>query len=83
MKKKNKHKTEGFDEAFDKGTFLIDFSHGFKTQGLSASVKLPPLAIPAWLAGEIDSLSKIQANSKASIIRQLLVEAVLAKQKAA
>jgi len=54
-----------------------------RTDGLSKVVKLPPITIPVWLAAEIESLSQIQANSKASVIRQLLVEAIEAKKKSA
>ena len=46
-------------------------------------VKLPPITIPAWLAAEIESISQLLANSKASVIRQLLVEAIEAKKKTA
>ena len=83
MKKKNRQKIEDFDEAFDEGKVLIDFKDSILTEGLSKVVKLPPLNIPAWLALEIENISKIQANSKSSVIRQLLVEAIQAKRKAA
>lgn len=83
MQKKNKPSLKDFDQAFDKGKETIDFSRGIVTEGLSQVVKLPPLSIPAWLALEIEKLSKIQANSKAAIVRQLLVEAVQARKKAA
>lgn len=80
--KKNKLKIEAFDEAFDKGDVSINFERGIVTAGLSKVVKLPPITIPAWLALEIDMLSKLHANSKAAIIRQLLVEAIQKKRKA-
>lgn len=83
MKKNGRQKIKDFDEAFDKGDAGIDFSEGVLTEGLSKVVKLPPLNIPAWLAMEIENLSKLQANSKSAIVRQLLVEAVQAKRKAA
>ena len=83
MKRKSKHELKDFDKAFDKGKIGIDFSKGIITEGLSNIVKLPPLSIPAWLALEIETLSKIQANSKSSVVRQLLVEAIQAKKKAA
>ncbi|MBI2339152.1 MAG: hypothetical protein HYU99_02135 [Deltaproteobacteria bacterium] len=44
---------------------------------------LPPLSIPAWLAAEIAKLARLQANSKASVVRQLLVAAIEAKRRAA
>jgi hypothetical protein len=81
MKKRNRQKLENFDRDFDEGKLAIDFSSGIVTEGLSHVVKLPPLAVPAWLALEIESLSKIQANSKASVVRQLLVEAVETRRK--
>lgn len=83
MKRKNRQKIGDFDEAFDKGKAPVDFRDSILTEGLSKVIKLPPLSIPAWLALEIEKLSKIQANSKSSIIRQLLVEAIQAKRKAA
>lgn len=83
MKKKNKQKIKDFDEAFDKGKAQINFKDGTLTDGLSQVVKVPPMNIPAWLALEIENISKEQANSKASVIRQLLVEAIQAKRKAA
>lgn len=83
MKKQNKQKKKGFDKAFDEGEALVDFEQGVQTEGLSKIVKLPPLTIPAWLALEIEKISKIQANSKSSVIRQLLVEAIQAKKRAA
>ena len=83
MKKKSRQKIEDFDTAFDQGKVPIDFSGATLTEGLSRIVKLPPLTIPAWLALEIERLSKIQANSRASVVRQLLVEAVEAKRKVA
>ena len=78
--KKNKPKIKDFDEAFDKGEIGINFKEGILTEGLSKVVKIPPMTIPAWVALEIEKLSKIQANSKAAIIRQLLVEAVQKKR---
>lgn len=83
MKKKNKQKTGEFDRAFDDGKVSIDFSKGVKTEGLSEVVKLPPLTIPMWLAVEIENISKMQANSKAAVVRQLLVEAIQLKKRAA
>lgn len=80
MKKKDKQGLMAFDEAFDKGETTIDFRNGVVTQGLSKVIKLPPLTIPAWLALEIEQLSKTQANSKSAVIRQLLVEAVEARR---
>jgi len=82
MMKRSRQKIEDFDRDFDEGKVAVDFSSGILTHGLSQVVKLPPLNIPAWLALEIEKLSKIQANSKASVVRQLLVEAVEAKRKA-
>lgn len=79
--KKNKLKIKDFDEAFDKSEVGVDFKHGILTEGLSKVVTIPPITIPAWLALEIEKISKIQANSRAAIIRQLLVEAIQAKQK--
>ncbi len=83
MKKKQKPKKLGFDEKFDRGDISIDFSKGIKNEGLGKLVKLPTITIPMWLAMEIDTISQVQANSKASVIRQLLVEAVDAKRKSA
>ncbi len=79
--KKNKQKTGDFDRDFDDGKATIDFSHGVLNEGLSQVVKLPPMTIPTWLSVEIENLSKMQANSKASVIRQLLVEAIEAKHR--
>lgn len=81
MKKKSKQERKGFDERFDAGEEIIDFSSGIVTRGLSHTIKFPPIEIPAWLAGEIDHLSKFQANSKASVVRQLLVEAIEARKR--
>ncbi len=81
--KKNKQKIEDFDEAFDEGRVAVNFQNGVMTEGMSRLVKLPPLSIPAWLALEIDTISKLQANSRSSVIRQLLVEAIEAKRKVA
>lgn len=83
MKRKDRQKIEDFDRAFDKGEVSIDFRSGVVTEGLSQIVKLPPLSIPAWLSLEIENLSKLQANSKASVVRQLLVEAISARRKVA
>lgn len=83
MKKRKLHAIEDFDAAFDSGEIAIDFRDGILTEGMSHLVKLPPLSIPAWLALEIETISKVQANSKSSVIRQLLVEAVDAKRKMA
>ena len=83
MKKSSKPKKPGFDEGFDAGEEGIDFSKAIHTEGLSKVVKLPPITIPAWLAAEIESISQLQANSKASVIRQLLVEAIEAKKGSA
>ncbi len=83
MKKNSKQKKRGFDERFDDAEERIDFSKAIHTDGLSKIVKLPPMTIPAWLAAEIEILSKLQANSKASVIRQLLVEAIEAKKRSA
>ena len=83
MKKKKLQKIGAFDDAFDSGKIGVDFSGGLVTEGLGKLVKVPPMTIPAWLALEIENISKLQANSKASVIRQLLVEAIEAKHKAA
>jgi len=83
MKKKSRQKIEDFDKEFDEGKFSVDFSGGVITEGLSQVVKLPPLSIPGWLALEIENLSKVQANSKASVVRQLLVEAIQARRRIA
>lgn len=80
MKKQGKQKIEGFDQAFDTGEVFINFKDSVLTEGLSQTTKLPPLSIPVWLAVEIKQLAKLQANSKASVVRQLLVEAVQSKQ---
>jgi len=76
MKKKNRRETKGFDESF-----AVDFSGGTVTEGLSKTLKIPPMDIPAWLAVEIERLAQFQANSKASVIRQLLVEALEARKR--
>ena len=81
MQKRSKPKRRDFDQAFDEGSVEIDFSTGTITEGLSSTVKLPPTDIPAWLSMEIDRLAKFQANSRASVIRQLLVEAVEARHR--
>lgn len=76
MKKKSKPKKKGFDELFDSGKEAVDFSHGVMTQGLGKTVKLPPMDLPGWLGLLIDRIAEFQANSRASVIRQLLVEAI-------
>ncbi|MBF0106393.1 MAG: hypothetical protein HQM16_13835 [Deltaproteobacteria bacterium] len=76
MKKKNKQKSKDFDKDFDEGRAIIDFSSSLRTEGLSQVIKLPPLTIPAWLNAEIEKIAQLQANSKSSVIRQLLVEAL-------
>lgn len=83
MKKKNKQSAKEFDEAFDDAKIGINFENGVLTEGLSKIVKLPPMGIPKWLALEIEGISKTQANSRSSVIRQLLVEAIQAKKKVA
>lgn len=80
MKKKNRLKKRGFDERFDAGEESVDFSSGVVTEGLSKTIKLPPMDVPAWLGAEIEHLAQFQANSKASVVRQLLVEAVEARK---
>ncbi len=83
MKKKDKVKqkeSKNFDEQFDDGEVTIDFSSGVVTEGLSKTIKLPPMDVPAWLAVEIEHLARFQANSKASVVRQLLVEAIEARK---
>ena len=83
MKKKAKQKqkdSKNFDERFDDGEESINFSSGIVTDGLSKSIKLPPMDVPAWLAVEIEHLAQFQANSKASVVRQLLVEAIQARK---
>lgn len=80
MKKKSRQKTKGFDERFDAGEETIDFSSGRVTKGLSKTMKLPPMDVPAWLAVAIEHLAQFQANSKSAVVRQLLVEAFEARQ---
>jgi len=80
MKKKIKQSKKGFDEQFDAGKAAVDFSSGTVTQGLSKTIKLPPMDIPAWVGAEIERLAQFQANSKASIVRQLLVEGIEARK---
>lgn len=82
MKKKSRQKKKDFDEEFDAGKRAVDFSKGVLTEGLSKVVKFPPMNVPAWLALEIGKMAERQANSKAAIIRQLLVEAIEARRKA-
>lgn len=81
MKKKSTLSKKGFDEKFDAGQTAVDFSKGIVTQGLSKTIKLPPLDIPAWVGAEIERLAQFQANSKASIVRQLLVEGIEARKR--
>jgi len=81
MKKKTKQSKKGFDEQFDAGKAVVDFSAGTVTQGLSKTIKLPPMDIPAWVGAEIERLAQFQANSKASIVRQLLVEGIEARKR--
>lgn len=76
MKRKNKQKNKDFDKDFDEGRVVIDFSQSLKTAGLSQVIKLPPLTIPSWLNVKIEQMAQLQANSKSSVIRQLLVEAL-------
>ena len=76
MKKKIKQNKRDFDERFDEAEANIDFSSGSKNSGLSKTTKFPPLDVPNWLASEIERIAQFQANSKASVIRQLLVEAI-------
>lgn len=83
MKKKDRQKKKDFDRAFDEGKVSIDFRSGIVTEGLSKVVTFPPLTLPAWLALEIENMAKMQANSKASVVRQLLVEAVRGRRLAA
>lgn len=80
MKKSAKRKHKDFDEQFDAGTATVDFSTAIPTEGLSKTMKFPPMDLPMWLAAEIEQLARFQANSKASVIRQLLVEAVEARR---
>ena len=81
MKKRNKQNSKDFDEKFDKGKVTIDFSKGIPNEGLSKFVKLPPIDIPSWLAMEIQKLARLQGNSRAAIIRQLLTSAIEEKLK--
>lgn len=81
MKKKSKPKKKGFDELFDTGKVTIDFSGGVATKGLSKTVKLPPLDVPGWLGLMIDRIAEFQANSRSSVVRQLLVEAIESRRR--
>lgn len=81
MKKKTKPKKKGFDALFDAGKAAIDFSTGVVTKGLSKTVKLPPLDVPGWLGLMIDRIAEFQANSRASVVRQLLVEAIESRRR--
>ncbi len=81
MKKKNKQEKKGFDERFDAGEEAIDFSNGIVTEGMSKTIKLPPMDVPTWMVMEIERLAQFQANSKASIIRQLLVEGIESRKR--
>lgn len=83
MKKKDRQKKKGFDEKFDEGEVSINFSSGVMTEGLGKTMKLPPMDVPAWLVLEIERMAQFQANSKASVIRQLLVEAIEARKRRA
>ena len=65
-----------FDQAFERGDIGIDFSKGLRTKGMKSLTKLPPMEIPSWLVLEIESIAKIQGNTRASVIRQLLTEAL-------
>ncbi|HLD44689.1 MAG TPA: hypothetical protein VJC18_04580 [bacterium] len=80
MKKKNKPKSTDFDQDFDDGKIAVDFSEGVLTKGLSHLVTLPPLTIPSWLNAELERIAQLQANTKTAVVRQLLVEALLAKK---
>ena len=81
MRKQNKQKQKDFDDRFDDGEQSIDFSSGVVTDGLGTTMKLPPMDVPAWLALEIERLARFQANSKSSIVRQLLVEALESRRR--
>ena len=81
MKKKSRLEKRDFDQRFDEGEEVINFSSGTMTEGLGKVLKLPPMDAPAWLVLEIERLAQFQANSKASVIRQLLVEAIEARQR--
>lgn len=83
MAKKNKRSTRDFDRDFDRGKVSVNFKNGIVTEGLGRLVKFPPFTLPAWLALEIENLAKFQANSKASVVRQLLIAAIGSKKKAA
>ncbi len=83
MKKRSKLKSKDFDEQFDAGTAPIDFSGGVKTAGLSKTIKLPPMDVPAWIAAAVARIAQFQANSKTAVIRQLLVEALEARLRRA
>ena len=81
MKKKIRLRNKDFDSDFDEGKLVVDFDGAIKTEGLSNVVKLPPMDIPLWIAIEIEAQAKLQANSKASVVRQFLVEAIRAREK--
>lgn len=81
MRKKDKQKKKGFDEKFDAGEVSINFSSGVITEGLGKTMKLPPMDIPTWLALEIEKIAQFQSNSKASVVRQLLVDAIEARKR--
>ena len=83
MKKNTKQKNKDYDVKFDDGEVAIDFSKAKATDGLSKLVKLPPITIPGWLAVEIENLAKLQANPRASVVRQLLVEAISKRKESA
>ena len=79
-KKQSKSKIKNFDQAFDDGKASVNFTNGVLTKGLSNLITLPPLTIPGWLNAELERIAQLQANSKAAIVRQLLVEALLLRR---
>lgn len=81
MKRKTRQSKKGFDDRFDEGKAGIDFSAGTVTLGLSKPIRLPRMKIPSWVAAIIDHLAQFQANSKASIVSQLLVEGIEARKR--
>lgn len=83
MKRKKKRGKKDFDQAFDDGEIGIDFSKGVVTEGLSKVVTIAPITVPGWVDAQLEGIAKMQANSKASVIRQLLVEALLDRRKLA
>ena len=80
MRKKSRPKQEGFDARFDDGEAIVDFSMGVLTKGLSKTTQFPPMELPGWLAAEIERLATFHANTKTAVVRQLLVEAIQARQ---